>query len=315
MNEQPVRGRFAPSPSGRLHLGNMLSSLIAWLDVRSLGGEMVFRLEDLDPDRSFYEYSCLMADDLEWFGLDWDIGWHPSKDESNCYAQSNRTAFYESFFNKLNESGLVYPCFCSRAQRLAASAPHPGEKQDFGCGCSNLSDWERVSFPRKPSYKVRVNDCIISFIDEHYGEQSFSLRQGRDDFIIRRTDGVFAYQLAVSYDDAVMGISRVVRANDLLTSTPKQIWLIEKMGYPIPTYCHSPLLVSQDGRKMSKRYGDLSMETLRETHTPQQLCGKLAYITGLIDRPDAISPYELIEYFDWKKVPKNNIILPIELFF
>ena len=315
MTNQTIRGRFAPSPSGRLHLGNMLSSLLAWLDVKSLGGEMLFRLEDLDPDRSHAEFSTLMAEDLEWMGLDWDIGWHP--DSNIEYAQSNRTALYLAAFDRFAEQGLVYPCFCSRAQRLAASAPHPGEMQDVGCGCMRLTEKAKTDLiqkARRPAYKIHVSDCNIQFHDVHCGHQNFTMRAGADDFIIRRADGVFAYQFAVSYDDAVMGVTRVVRANDLLDSTPKQIWLVEQLGYLAPTYCHAPLLVTSDGRKMSKRDGDLCMKELRKTHSPDHLCGKLAYIAGLIDRPDAISPYELIPYFSWDKVPSDHIVLPENLF-
>ena len=314
MIQNQIRGRFAPSPSGRLHVGNMLSSLLAWLDVRSLGGEMIFRLEDLDPDRSTYENACYMAEDLQWLGLDWDIGWTPNTNPE--YAQSNRNALYENLFVEMEENGLVYPCFCSRAQRLAASAPHPGEIQDAGCGCRTLSSAEKnfLMETRRHSYKIHVDDCDITFKDAHYGPQRYSMRAGTDDFIVRRADGVFAYQLAVSYDDAVMGVTRVVRANDLLDSSPKQIWLIEKMGYTPPVYCHAPLLVINDGRKMSKRNGDLCMRELRKNHTPEQLCGKLAYLCGLLDAPEAVHPKDLIEIFSWEKIPTENIVLPNNLF-
>ena len=314
MNVKPIRGRFAPSPSGRLHVGNMLSSLLAWLDVKALGGEILFRLEDLDPDRSSYDKALYMADDLHWLGLDWDFGWNGEKE--SLYAQSCRTELYQSIFRDFEEQGLIYPCFCSRAQRLAASAPHPGELQDAGCGCIRLTpaDRSRLISEKKHSYRVRVNDCDIKFVDDHYGPQSFTMRAGQDDFIVRRADRVFAYQLAVSYDDAVMGVSRVVRANDLLDSSPKQIWLIEQMGYEAPTYCHAPLLEVDGGRKMSKRNGDLCMLELRKSHTPRELCGKLAYLTGLLPTPESISPMELIGEFSWEKVPQKNILLPQNLF-
>lgn len=314
MNDKIIRGRFAPSPSGRLHVGNMLSSLLAWLDVRSLGGEILFRLEDLDPDRSTYDNACYMAEDLQWLGLDWDYGWAPDGDE--LYAQSHRTQLYEAVFHDLAQRELVYPCFCSRAQRLAASAPHPGEQQDAGCGCKTLSQELKEVYLNslKHSFRVRVNDCDIEFTDDHYGPQHFSMKAGRDDFIIRRADGVFAYQLAVSYDDAVMGVTRVVRANDLLDSSPKQIWLIRQMGYEPPTYCHAPLLTVGDGRKMSKRNGDLCMRALRMSHTPEQLCGKLAYLAGLLPFPEEVTPTELIPLFSWSRVPTDNIILPDDLF-
>lgn len=314
MTSNHIRGRFAPSPSGRLHLGNLLSSLLAWLDVKSLGGEMLFRLEDLDPDRSHREYSKWMADDLDWLGLNWDLGWMPNGNEA--YAQSNRSALYSAAFRNFEEQGLVYPCFCSRAQRLAASAPHPGELRECGCGCMKLEPhqiMENLQNGRKPSYKIHVPDRTILFQDGHYGQQEFHLISGQDDFIVRRADGVFAYQFAVSYDDAVMGVSRVVRGNDLLDSSPKQIWLIQQLGYEPPFYCHAPLLVVDDGRKMSKRNGDLSMEQLRKSHTPEQLCGQLAYLAGILARPEPCTPKDLISVFDWALVPKENVVLPEQL--
>jgi len=293
----------------------MLSSLLAWLDVRSLGGTMVFRLEDLDPDRSFRHYAELMAEDLHWLGLDWDEGWTPSG--GSTYAQGSRTALYETVFEQLRGRGMVYPCYCSRAQRLAASAPHPGEERDAGCVCRGLSSEEQTQLQqhgRKPAYKIRVTDTCISFVDGHYGTQNFSVKSGRDDFIIRRADGVFAYQLAVSFDDNAMGITRVVRARDLLDSSPKQIWLINQLGGVPPVYCHAPLLVAPDGRKMSKRDGDLNMEYFRQTHTPEQFCGKLAYLAGLLPEPAPISAGDLVSDFSWEKVPRQDIMLPDGLF-
>lgn len=314
MSTRNVKGRFAPSPSGRLHLGNMLSSLLAWLDVRSLGGTMLFRLEDLDPDRSFQHYADQMADDLHWMGLDWDEGWYPDRGEE--YAQGNRNARYEIFFNELSQKGLIYPCFCSRSQRLAAAAPHPGEVQEGGCGCQMMNDEQRRQMEKKrlPAMKIHVADTEIVFTDEHYGTRICHMRSGKDDFIVRRADGVFAYQLAVSYDDAVMGVSRVVRARDLMDSSPKQIWLMEQMGYEPPVYCHAPLLVAPDGRKMSKRDGDLNMEALRQNHTPEQLCGKLAFLAGLLPKPEPIRLYDLVPLFSWEKVKKQDILLPNDLF-
>ncbi len=305
-----IRSRFAPSPSGRLHLGNMLSSLLAWLDVRSLDGEMVFRLEDLDPERSWSEYAGLAADDLRWLGLDWDEGWP----EDAAYAQGRRTAQYEEAFETLKSRELVYPCFCSRAQRLAASAPHPGEDRgEGGCACRSMSAGEVSALERtgrRAAAKVIVPDRTVAVIDGHYGEFSENLMRDGGDFIIRRSDGVFAYQLAVSVDDAAMGITRVVRARDLLSSAPRQKWLIETLGGRAPDYCHAPLLVSPEGRKMSKREGDLNMETLRERFTAPELCGELAAMCGLIDSPESVTPSELTEVFDWKRIPSDDIILP-----
>ena len=308
-----IRGRFAPSPSGRLHLGNMMSSLLAWLDVRSLGGKMVFRLEDLDSERSYDEYARLMADDLRWLGLDWDEGWP----EQAGYAQGGRTALYEDAFAQLWRRGLVYPCFCSRQQRLAASAPHPGEARgDGGCACRHMGEAEyaaQVEKGRRPAYKAAVPDVLVSVRDDHYGLYEENLMRGSGDFILRRSDGVFAYQLAVSVDDADMGITRVVRGRDLLPSATRQKWLIETLGGTAPDYCHAPLLTSPDGRKLSKREGDLNMEYLRQRFTPRQLTGIMARMCGLTETDEPISPAELVPLFDWKRVPTADLILP-ELF-
>lgn len=309
-----IRGRFAPSPSGRLHLGNVLSSLLAWLDVRSLGGTMVFRLEDLDPDRSWDSYAALMADDLLWLGLDWDEGWRPGAGEQ--YRQGQRTARYAAALETLRERGMVYDCYCSRAERLAASAPHPGEHGDIGCRCRRLTPQgvqEKAKQGRHPARKLAVNARTIEWTDGHYGAQRQTLTPGRDDFIICRSDGVFAYQLAVSVDDMEMGVTRIVRARDLLDSTPRQIWLIETLGGTSPVYCHAPLLVAPDGRKLSKREGDLNMEYLRERYTPEQLLGRLAKLAGLRATAEPVTAQELIADFSWDKVPHENIIIPSDI--
>ena len=305
MDKTP-RGRFAPSPSGRLHLGNMLASLLAWLDARSLGGELLFRLEDLDPERSGADWARLMAEDLRWLGLDWDLGWP----EEPGYAQGGRSARYEAAFAQLDSRGLVYPCWCSRAERLAASAPHPGEERPLGCRCRYYTEEEKLRQRRRPAAKLAVPDAVVSVTDGHYGLYAENLARGSGDFIVRRSDGFWAYQLAVSVDDMEMGVTRVVRARDLLTSAPRQKWLIETLGGAAPDYCHCPLLVSPEGRKLSKREGDLNMAELRRRYTPEGLCGVLAHLAGLIDRPEPVTPRELVPDFDWAKVPVEDVILP-----
>ena len=209
MPDNTIRGRFAPSPSGRLHLGNMLTFLLAWLDVRARGGTMVFRLEDLDPERSWEHYADLMADDLLWLGLDWDEGWRPGSQDCRQGARAQR---YTAALDALTERGMVYDCYCSRAERLAASAPHPGEPREAGCPCRTLSEQEvqkRLRMGRRAAKKLAVTDADIAFVDAHYGLQAAKLRHGRDDFLIRRSDGVFAYQLAVSVDDLEIGRAHV----------------------------------------------------------------------------------------------------------
>ena len=301
-----IRGRFAPSPSGRLHLGNMASCLLAWLDARSLGGEMIFRLEDLDPERSYTDYARLMAEDLRWLGLDWDAGWP----EDEGYAQGQRTEFYEAAFSELERQGLIYRCWCSRAERLAAAAPHPGEEQPGSCKCRSLTGEAleaRVRGRRPPAYKAAVPDRTVTIIDAHLGEFKQNLAREGGDFIVRRSDGVYAYQLAVSVDDARDAHQRVVRAEDLLSSAPRQRWLIETLGCAAPEYAHAPLLTAPDGRKLSKRDGDLNMEELRRRYTPEELTGRLAYLCGLTDRAEPVTPRDLVPHFSWARVPRGEV--------
>ena len=299
-------GRFAPSPSGYMHMGNLLSMLLAWLDSRALNGEMVFRMEDLDTQRTKPLYAEAIADDLRWLGLSWDRGW-----PDPAYAQSTRTAIYEDAFRKLQEKDLVYPCWCTRTSRLAvASAPHPGETEhDPGCPCARLTAKERLALEaagRKPAWKVRVPDRIVTVEDGHYGVFSQNLARDSGDFVIRRADGVFAYQLAVSVDDMLMGVTRVVRGHDLLPSSPKQRWLIEELGGTAPRYCHGPLLTG-GGEKLSKRLGSLSTEELHGSMTPEALLGRLAFLCGLLEREEPVTAEELIPLFSWDKVKKEDI--------
>ena len=307
MNTTAV-GRFAPSPSGYMHMGNLLSMLLAWLDCRALGGRMIFRMEDLDPARSKEIYKTALAEDLRWLGLDWDAGWpDPS------FAQSMRTDVYEDAFRMLERKGLVYPCWCSRADRLAAaSAPHPGEAEhDPGCPCARLSRKElaeRERSGRRPAWKLRVPEETVTVDDGHYGRISQNLAQDVGDFIIRRSDGVFAYQLAVSVDDMLMGVTRVVRGRDLLSSAPRQRWLIETLGGVAPDYCHGPLLSSGEG-KLSKRLGSLSTQVLRQEYRPEELTGKLAQLCGLRETDAPVTPRELLCSFDWNRISRQDVPL------
>lgn len=298
-------GRFAPSPSGVMHLGNLSSYLLAWLDARSDGGKIILRIEDIDPDRCSRAFALQLADDLRFLGLDWDNELSPD------YYQSSRTALYEDIFGQLSKRGMLYPCYCSRSQRLAASAPHPGEcTHDTGCKCRHLSHSERSELEnmgKRPAWKIHVPDKDIVFTDRHYGVMRQNLADGGD-FIIRRSDGIFAYQLAVSFDDMDMGVDRVVRGRDLLNSTARQIWLISELGGTPPEYCHAPLLLSADGRKLSKRDGDLNMLNLRQNHSAKEIVGYLAAQLGLGDGTPA-SAQELLSAFDWSLVPKKDITI------
>lgn len=302
-----VFGRFAPSPSGYMHMGNLLAMLLAWLDCRALGGEIVFRLEDLDPARSKPAFAEAMAADLRWLRLDWDRGWP----EDGDYAQSRRTALYEQAFEALQARDLVYPCWCTRSERLAAaSAPHPGEREhDSGCRCARMTKAERgnlLAAGKRPAWKLRSPDAPITVYDGHYGAFTQNPARELGDFILRRADGVFAYQLAVSVDDMRMGVTRVVRGRDLLSSAPRQKWLIETLGGTAPDYCHCPLLTGGTG-KLSKRLGSLSTQTLRKEKRPEEVVGELAFLCGLAESPKPVAARELIPAFSWEKIKTHDI--------
>lgn len=294
-------GRFAPTPSGRMHLGNVCSAMLAWLSVRSQNGEMVLRIEDLDPNRCRSPYIELLKEDLLWLGLDWDREQTP---------QRLRTEAYEQVFMQLMRQHLVYPCFCSRDQLHAASAPHADDGQLVYNGrCRSLTPAQRAQQLKPPSWRLTVPDRSFSFLDGLQGTYSQQLSSQCGDFIIRRADGIYAYQLAVVVDDHAGGITEVVRGMDLLSSTPRQLYLHHILGLEPPVYYHVPLILGPDGHRLSKRHRDLDLESLRRTHTAQAILGTLAYLIGLIDYPESVSSRELISAFCWDKVHSSPIIL------
>ena len=311
-----VTGRFAPSPSGRMHLGNLLCSLLAWLSAKQAGGRVVLRIEDLDAERCPARFARQLEEDLRWLGLVWDEG---GADGGPCgpYCQSQRAELYLRYFEKLRAAGLVYPCFCSRSQLHAASAPHRADGTPvYGGTCRGLAPAEiaQKSKQRPPAWRLRVPEDTIAFQDGHLGPYSEYLPRDCGDFVLRRGDGVFAYQLAVVVDDALMGVTQVVRGADLLQSTPRQLLLYRLLGLPAPQFYHLPLLLAADGRRLSKRDGDVSLEQLQSRYTPRQIVGKLAFLAGLQERPEPASPQQLAERFCWEKVPKTDILLPPGLF-
>ena len=303
-----IRGRFAPTPSGRMHLGNLLAALLAWLDARSGGGELVLRIEDLDTQRTSRLFAAQLLDDLLWLGLDWDQGGLEPD-----YRQSRRTAHYEEAFRLLEERGLIYPCYCSRTERMAASAPHREDGAVVYSGkCFRLTAAERAELEgqgRRPAWRVRCPDLSVTVEDGNCGTYTENLARDCGDFIVRRSDGVFAYQLAVVVDDALMGVNHVVRGRDLLCSAPRQAWLHEVLGYPPPRFFHTPLLLAPDGRRLAKRDQDLDMGALRERYSPGELTGLLAWYAGLVDRPEKVTAAELVPLFSWAKVPKNDVVV------
>lgn len=308
MTQPIVRGRFAPSPSGRMHLGNAWSALLAWLSVRSRGGVMVLRLEDLDPDRCKRPLCDGVEEDLRWLGLDWDEGGSAGGD---AYYQSQRSTYYQAALDRLQTMQLLYPCFCTRGQLHAPNAPHRSDGEVIYPGtCRDLTEREREerAKTRRPALRIRVPDQVIQFTDLLQGDYRENLARDCGDFILRRSDGVFAYQLAVVVDDGLMGINQVVRGSDLLTSTPRQIFLQRLLGYATPEYCHVPLLCAPDGRRLSKREADLTLDSLRDSGVrPEEIVGRLACCAGLIDRPEPISARELLPLFDLSKLPREDI--------
>lgn len=309
-----IKGRFAPSPSGRMHLGNVLCALLSWVSAKSKGGEVVLRIEDLDRDRCPRKYADILEDDLRWLGLTFDEGGTPGGPDAP-YFQSERDAIYEAYAEKLQE--LIYPCFCSRAALHAASAPHLSDGRIIYAGTCRDMTPEQIAEAKKtraPSWRIRVPERTISFTDRIQGFQTMDLAKECGDFIVRRADGVFAYQLAVVIDDALMGVNEVVRGRDLLTSTPQQIWLYETLGFPVPEFTHIPLITAPDGRRLSKRDKDLDLLVLRQKYTAEELIGLLAHFCGQLSKPEPMTAAELASIFDWNKVPKDDIRLSEEFY-
>lgn len=301
MQEGIIKGRFAPSPTGRMHLGNVFSALLSWLSAKSQGGTWLLRIEDIDPQRSKQEYAELIMDDLHWLGLDWDEG---------PYYQSERGDIYEHYLKQLTDNGLTYPCYCTRADILATQAPHESDGRVVYKGtCRNLAPGVKTG-PAAIRMKVpSEGKGILSFTDGHYGMQTIDLTTHCGDFIVRRKDGAWAYQLAVVVDDALMGINEVVRGCDLLLSSPQQIYLAQQLGFAPPHFTHLPLLCNKQGQRLSKRDQSLDMAALRTSNTPEEIIGMLAHAAGLQQSNEPITAQELVGKFSWDKIPTNNIIM------
>ena len=302
----PLKGRFAPSPTGRMHLGNVFSALLSWLSAKSRGGKWLLRIEDIDPQRSRREYADLIMDDLRWLGLDWDEG---------PYWQSERGEIYEHYLEVLKSKGLTYPCYCTRADILATQAPHESDGRVVYKGtCRNLPPGSRRG-PAALRMKVpAAGKGIVSFVDGHYGCQAVDLATHCGDFIVRRKDGAWAYQLAVVVDDALMGITEVVRGRDLLLSSPQQIYLARQLGFTPPSFTHLPLLCNAAEQRLSKRDRSLDMEQLRLRRSPEEIIGFLAHVCGLQSTSRPMSPAELLPIFEWSKVPLEDIFIDENIF-
>ena len=280
-------GRFAPTPSGRMHLGNVFSALIAWLSVKSRNGEMVLRMED-----------------LAWLGLSYDRETPP---------QSQRGPVYDRYFEILRQKGLLYPCYCTRSQLHSVNAPHLSDGTYVYPGtCRDLTEAQRAAMTRAPAWRVRVPDRLWQVEDQVQGHFEMNLLTDCGDMVVRRADGIYVYQLAVTVDDGEAGVTEVVRGSDLLSSAPRQMYLQELFDFPHPSYAHVPMLLAPDGRRLSKRDADMDLGALRQKYTPEAILGTLAHAAGLIDQNTPVSARELSQEFSWDKLKKEDIRLEIK---
>ena len=287
-----LTGRFAPSPSGRMHLGNVYAALMSWLYARAQGGRWLIRIEDLDAVRCPRKYADEIIDDLHWLGLDSD---------GEILYQSERSDIYLEAFNKLKAQNLVYDCFCSRSDLRASSAPHTSDGTPIYPGtCRHLSPEQKAQLlkTRRPSQRVAVPDEESYFVDLAYGAQRCNLMKDLGDFVVRRADGVFAYQLAVTVDDALSGVTEVVRGCDLMPSAHLQLYLYRLLGYPQPNFRHLPLLTAPDGRRLSKRDDDTNMDYLRTHYTPQQLLGVIMHAAGFVTQGEELTLDDCLKLID-----------------
>jgi glutamyl-tRNA synthetase len=307
-------------------------ALLSWLSAKSKGGAWRLRIEDIDPDRSRRDFALQLMDDLQWLGLPWDgeVVW-----------QSQRSDIYEHYLKLLDDAGLTYPCYCTRADIMATQAPHETDGRIVYAGTcrpknlSRLSSSSRLSRQSRSSrlssssslssssrnspaaIRLLVPDEVIAFTDGHYGRQEVNLAKHCGDYILRRKDGAWAYQLAVVVDDALMGVTEIVRGRDLLLSTPQQIHLHQTIAsfspfHPFtlsPFYYHHPLLINENGQRLCKRNKSLDLSVLREKHNnPDEIVGFLACLAGIIPAPAPAKPQDLLPLFDWQKVPTDDIL-------
>jgi glutamyl-tRNA synthetase len=317
----PQRGRYAPSPTGLIHVGNARTALVAWLSARSRGGAFVWRLEDLDPPRVVPGMAEAAIADLRWLGLDWDEG-PDVGGPYEPYVQSLRSAMYEEAIDRLAAAGRLFPCRRSRKDlQTLASAPHGPEgtapyPAAFRPGRLD-PDWlERLRSSAKPDAALRflVHDRPVEWIDRVYGPQTERVDRTVGDFVLRRRDGLWAYQLAVVVDDLLMEIDEVVRGADLLDSTARQIQLTEALGGKPPAYAHVPLVVNAQGEKLSKRDAGLTLRSLREAGVrPDALVGYLGWSLGLLEQPEPCTAAELVDRFSWERIGTESWVLPEDL--
>ncbi len=320
-NETAVRGRLAPSPTGRLHLGNAWAFLLAWLAARSAKGQIVLRMEDIDPDRSRPQFADEIMRDLRWLGLDWDEG-PDVGGPCGPYEQSGRLDRYAEALELLDRAGRVYPCFCTRKElRELAGAPHVHIAGDgspaYPGTCRTLAPAEQEELlrqGRRACLRLRCDDISLAFDDAMAGPQKMTLAECGGDFALRRSDGVFAYQLAVVLDDIAMGITQVVRGDDILTSTPRQVFLYSLLGARPPQHAHLPLVLDHEGERLAKRHQSLTLAELRHAGvSAPAIVGYLGWRAGLLDAPRSCAARELVGGFSFARLPRGAIVLPEDI--
>lgn len=308
-----IVGRFAPTPSGYTHFGNLFCYLLSWLSAKQQGGKIVLRIEDLDTQRTSDALARSAMEDLTWLGLVWDKG--PEGGAPDEYYQSRRTPIYETYFEKLKEMGYIYPCYCSRTDVKLANAPHTSDGRTVYPGtCRSLTPSQRSAQTRRPAWRLRVPEKTVAFEDGVQGLYSQELSTQCGDFPVRRADDVFCYQLAVVVDDGLMGVTEVVRARDLLSSTPQQIYLYSLLGMQAPQFYHIPTVLDANGNRLAKRDGSAGLMQMRGKYTREEILGKLAFLAGQQPAPTPCTLDSLVEKFSWKNVPKEDIRIPEDMF-
>ena len=291
-------GRLAPSPTGALHLGNVRTFMIAWLRARAANGKVVFRMEDLDHPRDKPGAAAQTVEELRWLGFDWD----------EEYVQSGRKSVYRAALDGLKAAGLVYPCVCSRRDvETAQSAPHEGEQLFYPGTCrGRFADWDDAAKIRPPCWRFRVQEgAYVEFADVFAGHRGQDVSRTLGDFPLARDENGAGYTLAVVVDDAAMGVTEVVRGDDLLAATPAQILLQRALGLPTPSYCHVPLAVGPDGRRLAKRHGDTRVHAFRAAGwSPERLVGFIAASCGMGDgSPCGLR--DLLPRFSLETIPRS----------
>jgi glutamyl-tRNA synthetase len=315
-NNNKKRGRFAPSPTGALHLGNARTFLLTWLSIKSQGGEIVLRIEDLDHPKVKPDTIEEAVNDLKWLGLTWDEGFSTNIQPYSPYIQNQRTEVYKKALNKLVEKKLIYPCVCSRKEiEESQSAPHAGESPKYFGECKGkFKTWKEASanLPenRMPIWRFKSSNKNICFDDGFMGKQTFNNSQLFGDFSIARHQYGAGYMLAVVVDDALMNITEVVRGNDLLDSTPRQLEIYNALNLNPPKFIHVPLVVAPDGRRLAKRHGDTRISALRNAdNSPEKIIGLLAYWCGWAEFGEKLTPQELLSKFSWSTLKPEKAIL------